>query len=157
MAVGLVFVAPFFFPRVTGPPQDGSTDDGLRVIHADNDPDRSRHGLRLSQIVARSHRETPGTTELVAIEFSLENVGEQPLTFSETFVAARDPSGGNRDFGYSHQGLTLAPGETVRVKADTVVDAAGPWRFWPCYIIADGEADEDSYCPERCFAVRVQE
>lgn len=159
MAIGLIFVGVFFYDRMTGAPRENGGNGELRVIHADDQPDRSRHGLRLTQLTARSDREAPRVDSLIAIEFALQNVSEEPITFSETFVAARSPSEENRDFGYSHQGLTLAPNETIRVKANLIVDAAGNWAFWPCYILADGGTDEENYCPARwrSFPVRVVE
>jgi hypothetical protein len=162
LVVGLAFIGPFLYAGVVrgpAPPERAADADGASVIYADNEPDRSRHGLMLTQLVVRAPNAPPRVGDAITVEFALKNVGAQPITFSESFVAARSPADENRDFGYGHQGLALALNETVKVKANLIVDAAGAWSFWPCYILADGSDDEDAYCPDRwrAFSVTVVE
>lgn len=162
LIVGLLFVAPFFYTRIiqSPPSPDASDAQGtLATVYADDEPDLSRHDLKLTKLIARAPHDPPRVNDRLSIEFALRNVAEQPIAFSETFVAARSPTEENRDFGYSHQGLKLEPNQAISIKANIIVNAAGSWVFWPCYIISNGSDDEESYCPARwrSFPLRVVE
>jgi len=161
LILGLAFVGPYLYGRFVPAPEDtpGPVDAGTgAIIYSDTGPDYSRHDLELVRIVARSEHDPPRVGDRIAIEFGLQNVGDRMVTFSQTFVGARRPSEENRDFGYSHQGLSLEPNQSVTVKANMIVETAGTWTFWPCYILANGSEDEESYCPTRwrAFPVRVE-
>jgi hypothetical protein len=84
--------------------------------------------------------------------FSLKNVGDKPVSFVDTFIAARDPRDANNDFAEENHGRNVAPGEVVEISGTTVVNVRGAWKFWPCYELPRG-----SDCPDewRSFQVFV--
>lgn len=164
LLIGLAFVAPFFYARLAEPPGPGGGEAGAPagpgvLLHGDDEPDRSRHGLRLTRVSARAARQPVRVGDTVRVSFSLQNASGARLVLDQTFVAARDPAEANKDFGHAHEGLALAANETVTSKAEIVVNSAGPWRFWPCYVLQNGVEDEAAYCPTRwrAFVVSVAE
>lgn len=162
LVIGLAFVFPFFRTALDGTDggDHGRPDPEAPVrLHTDDDPAPSRHGLELTHLAAEAARQPVRVGDAVTVRFRLKNAGAEEITFEETFVAARDPTDGWADFGGSNEGLTLHAGQNATVKAQKTVDSPGNWRFWPCYIVANGSDDEEAYCPGRwrAFVVRVLE
>jgi hypothetical protein len=129
---------------------DSSTSSGGVTLFEDQATYRSEHGIELSGLRAIGQDDPPTVGDRIMIEFSLENVGTDALTFEETFVAARTPDDGDRDFGHENEGRVFDPGSVVEIRHSINVDAAGTWRFWPCYILTTGE-----FCPDEWEAFPV--
>ena len=153
-----IFVMPFFLERQQTEPQN-NTLTKAQILHEYQGSSISNHKLKLTSLVAKSRRIPPKVNDLFTIEFTLKNVGDVPIRFDETFVAARNPQEFNKDFGHSNQGKTLAPSEGISVRVEEVLNAAGNWRFWPCYTLIIPEvSEEETYCPSRweSFIVEVK-
>ena len=105
--------------------------------------------------MATGERTKPDIGDRIDIDFSLRNVGPEPVTFDDTFIAARNPDGGNEDFGYENEGKVLPPGDVLEISRSLVVDAPGVWEFWPCYDLP--ARPEPISCPDewRSFEVLV--
>jgi len=114
-------------------------------IYSDTEPHVSPDEIELSRLLATGELTEPEVGDRIEIEFSLKNVGSEPVTLEETFIAARDPDDGDEDFGYENEGQVFAPGDVLEISRSVVVDAPGTWKFWPCYSLSAPEPD----CPER--------
>ncbi|MFH1780170.1 MAG: C25 family cysteine peptidase [Candidatus Micrarchaeota archaeon] len=75
--------------------------------------------------------------DFIDVSFSLKNLGQTPITFADkgVFVAARDSKQGDASFGFTSQGKTIKPSETVLLQASRKLDSQGAWSFWPSYEI----------------------
>jgi hypothetical protein len=129
-----------------------STPSGQATLFEDQTSYRSAHGIELSGLRAVGQHDPATVGDRITIEFSLENVGTDSLTFEETFVAARSPDDDYKDFGYDNVDRVFDPGSVVEIRHSIDVDAAGTWRFWPCYSLTTGE------CPDewQAFPVEVE-
>lgn len=167
LVTGMVLVLPFVLsvPRSDGdgaepaeqPPgapsaAPGSVPPGETVVHAKPEGVASPAGIEVSAVLATAEREPVAVGDQLRVQYSLRNVGADPVTFDNTFVGARSPGSSNRDFGEDNAGLVVAPGDGVQISATTVLDAAGTWRIWPCYGL---RADEVDYCPDEWQAFEV--
>ena len=123
-------------------------------IHSDTEPYVSKDEIELSGLRATSEHTDPEVGDQIEINFSLKNVGSESVTFGETFIGARDPDDGHKDFGSENADKKLAPGKALEVSRSIDVNAPGSWKFWPCYNLS---APEPSECPDdwRSFEVRV--
>lgn len=72
----------------------------------------------------------PGTS--VKAVYSLKNVGTSSITLNYIFVAARDASGANHDFGYVYN-VVIAPGSTYAYDTTVNFGSGGTWTLWPAY------------------------
>ncbi|TVR96877.1 MAG: hypothetical protein EA406_10980 [Rhodospirillales bacterium] len=161
LLVGLVLVAPFFL-KLLG--VIGSEDGGFRLdeqkagppvgLHADAGPAVSRHGLTMTDLIVEAPQHRLRVGDGLTFAFKLRNTDQRPFTFVEIFVGARGPAMENRDFGWSHEGLTLAPDAVIEYKTGMIPDVPGVWTFWACYAVA-GETGENEYCPDRWRAFQV--
>ena len=126
------------------------------VVHQDAAAYVSPHGIEVSGLVATGRHDPPTVGDRITIQFSLTNIGTSPLTFEQTFVGVRDPEDNNKDFGEENIGAVFEPGSVVNVKQSILVNAAGTWEFWPCYIL--GIDGEETHCPDewRAFEVLVR-
>jgi len=129
---------------------ESSTPSGQITLFEDQASYRSAHGIEFSGLRAIGQHDPATVGDRITIEFSLENVGTDSLTFEETFVAARSPDDGDRDFGYENEGRVFDPGSVVEIRHSIDVDAAGIWRFWPCYSLTIGD------CPDEWEAFPVE-
>jgi len=169
---GVLFAVPFVLSRsgsdsdvgraAAGAPAGGqgavagAAAGGPVTIYADDQPETSPHSIRLLEVEATSDRREPTVSDRVTVTFSIENVAEVPFELGSTFVGARGPGDDWRDFGEGNVSHVLEPGEKLTVRSSTLVDAAGTWKFWPCYAFEhDGVED---YCPNewKRFEVAVQ-
>jgi hypothetical protein len=121
--------------------------------------DRSPDDIEVSDVSATADHDPPVIGDDINVDFSLKNVGPDPVTFVETFIGARgpDPGDSNEDFGHANSGKVLDSGETVEISGTIVFDVSGVWTFFPCYSLPP-EA-EDNFCPSewRSFQVLVEQ
>nr|BFE42523.1 hypothetical protein GCM10017547_04160 [Pseudarthrobacter oxydans] len=78
------------------------------------------------------------------MSYALTNTTDQRLQLDYTFVGVRDPAGDNKDAEDMNEGRALAPGETVTAQGRVLLNTAGGWAMWPCYVLAG-----DLFCPDR--------
>jgi hypothetical protein len=129
-----------------------SSPPGESEIYGDTKNSVSADAIELSNLHATSQRRPPIIRDRIRIGFSLKNVGDKPVTFVDTFIAARDPGGANKDFAEENDGRKVAPGEVVEISGVTVLDVRGVWKFWPCYELPRGDNCPDEW---RSFQVHV--
>jgi TIR domain len=124
------------------------------ALYSDDAGHVSPAGIEVSNLEASADDTPPKLGEDIQVAFSFKNVGSRPVTFAETFVGARDPNGGNKDFANENQGVVLKPGEALDVNRTRALDAGGTWEFWPCYTLRTGSPKP---CPDewRSFQVSV--
>jgi hypothetical protein len=129
-----------------------STSSGQITLFEDQASYRSEHGIELSGLRAVGQHDPATVGDRITIEFSLENVGTDSLTFEETFVAARSPDDDYKDFGYENEDRVFDPGSVMEIRHSIDVDTAGTWTFWPCYSLTTGD------CPDEweAFGVEVE-
>lgn len=92
--------------------------------------DTSPHGVKLTYWEVRYPRNPVGGSVLEMEWVWQANSGSLPLQLA--FVGARNPSGANKDFGYSSYTLTTTPvtnGRTYTLPSGS----PGTWQFWPAY------------------------
>lgn len=158
MGLGLVFIS--FFPPVlppTPPPTPPPITDN--IIYSDSEVDTTIHNIKFIQLTATCVNDPPQVNDRITIEFTLQNIDENPIKLSYTFFAARNPFGENKDFGDSNQDKTIQPQEIIKTKASIIVDNKGIWKFGPCYSLGIHEInDEEILCPSewRRFQILVK-
>ncbi|GKV74642.1 toll/interleukin-1 receptor domain-containing protein [Pseudarthrobacter sp. NCCP-2145] len=125
------------------PVQAGGGGGGIDV---DGSTVTSEDGLQLSGLQATSRRdpESPRVGDTVTVSYALTNTTDQRLQLEYTFVGVRDPAGDNKDAEDMNEGRALAPGETVTAQGRVLLNAAGGWAMWPCYVLSG-----DRFCPDR--------
>jgi len=121
-----------------------STPSGEITLFHDPLEYSSPEGIEVSALRAVGQHDPATVGDRITIEFALENVGSDPLTFEYTFVAARTPDDAEKDFGYE-KGRVLDPGSAVEIRHSIQVDEAGTWRFFPCYFLTTGESCPDQW------------
>lgn len=154
--LGLIFCILYFKPSPPPPPPPPSPNG--EIIHIDKEPDVTIHNVKLIEVLAKSPHKPPRINDRVIIEFTLQNVSNNPIKILETFVAARNPSQENQDFGYSNENKTIQPKEIIKTKAYKIVDVPGTWQFGPCYALDMlVVSEEENLCPSewRRFPVQV--
>ena len=75
---------------------------------------------------------SPAPGQAVEASFSVENVGDQPVSVRYVLVGARDPGGANVDFPTSPP-ITLRPGERYAYRQPRAFSRLGPHTAWPAY------------------------
>ncbi|MET3773173.1 toll/interleukin-1 receptor domain-containing protein [Arthrobacter nitrophenolicus] len=115
-------------------------------IEVDSSPVTSEDGLRLTGLQAASRRdpESPRVGDTVTVSYALTNTTDQRLELEYTFVGVRDPADDHRDTEDMNEGKVLQPGETVNAQGRVLIDSAGSWTIWPCYVLAG-----ERFCPDR--------
>lgn len=129
----------------TGSP---SVDAGAVVLWEDPDPSVAENdGIEVSGLRATGDQEPPNVDDQIEIEYTLRNVGSNPVTFNFTFTGVRGPGDRWADTGEDNNGATVQPGEALSISHPILLDAAGAWMIWPCYQVrtADGSPSE---CPD---------
>lgn len=112
-------------------------------LHSFPGPDTSPDGLTLSDLSVEGPREL-GQGDVLTFFFVLRNSPDNPsVTFTSKgmFVAAVDPEGNDRSFGFMYPGETLRPGQSLIFYGDFMPNVAGAWKFWPSYEIIAGELE----------------
>ena len=104
---------------------------------------RTNHGIELASFKLEVPPQ-PKLGDMAKISFTLKNVGEHTVVFSQRFgicVGARhlDQSGraDNRDFAHFFKGAVLKPGESLTHRAQQVLDTPGTWWFWAAFHAMD--------------------
>jgi hypothetical protein len=69
------------------------------------------------------------------VTYSLKNVGASSIVLGYAFVAARDASGVNRDFG-NQNGITIGAQQTYSFTASYTPQSSGEWTLWPAYYVS---------------------
>lgn len=95
----------------------------------------------------------------VTVEFSLQNLAEEPLRLEYAFVGIRSPSGKHKDECCFDEGHVLVSDGTLDVRARVTLDTEGVWKLWPCYaLMPEGAVDdeEQTYCPDEWQAFHVE-
>jgi TIR domain len=115
-------------------------------IEVDSTPVTSPDGIRLTGLKAASRRDPdpPSVGDTVTVSYSLTNATDQRLQLEYTFVGVRNPAGEHRDTEDMNEGRALAPGETVNAQGRVLLDSAGKWELWPCYVLSG-----DRFCPDK--------
>ncbi|HEY9355602.1 MAG TPA: toll/interleukin-1 receptor domain-containing protein [Arthrobacter sp.] len=115
-------------------------------IDVDGSPVTSGDGLRLTGLQAASRRDpdSPRVGDTVTVSYALTNTTDKPLQLEYTFVGARDPAGEHHDAEDMNEGRTLAPGETVNAQGRVLLNSAGAWEMWPCYVLTG-----ERFCPDK--------
>ena len=159
--LGLVFCGLFFiitvYPNVTKSIEHHDNNKNIKIFE-DKEPDVTSDNIKLIEILAKSPHSPPIVNDRLIIEFTLQNVGKNPIRILGTFVVARNPSGENKDFGDSNQNKTIQPQEIIKTKAYKIVDAPGTWQFGPCYgLDLPVIHEEENLCPSewRRFPIQV--
>jgi TIR domain len=132
-------------PSSTATPTDGqgATEAG-GGIDVDSTPVTSPDEIRLTDLKAASGSDPASVGDTVTVSYSLTNVGDEPIQLEYTFVGVRNPEGENRDTEDMNEGRVLAPGETVNAQGRRLLDGAGSWEFWPCYVLSG-----ERFCPDK--------
>lgn len=135
-------------PQPSPPSAPGET----AVLYEDDGSYGSPEEIEVSGLLVTGEHEPATRGDQIRIEFSLANVGSDPITLGDTFIAVRDPAGNNEDFGEANEGKMFAPGEVITVNRSIRPDASGTWEFWPCYTVGD------MLCPDewQAFSIEVR-
>jgi hypothetical protein len=161
LVVGVVLVVPFVLSAAhsgagsasaAAPPRpDSPIASGEVVIYTDPASAVSEHEIQASDLLATGEHKPVRVGDRIRIQFSLKNVGVNPVTLQETFIGARNPDRTNKDFGEDNVGRVFAPGDVMEISRTIVLDARGTWTFWPCYNLRTG----DAYCPDEWQGFQV--
>ncbi len=120
----------------------GSSESGGE-LYSDSEAHVSPEGIEVSDLRATADHDPAEVGDEIQVDFSLKNVGSEPVRFDETFVGTRDPSGAHEDFANENQGEVLDPDEVLEISRTRVLDAPGTWEFWPCYTLPRGECPDE--------------
>jgi hypothetical protein len=112
-------------------------------LHSDSEENVSPDGLEVSDLLATADHDPPQVGDEIRVEFSLKNVGPNPIRFAETFIGARNPRGENVDFAQENQGEVLDPEAAMEIDGARVLDAPGTWEVWPCYSLPRGGCPDE--------------
>lgn len=115
-------------------------------IDVDRTPVTSEDGLQLTDLQAATRRDPdpPRVGDTVTVSYALTNATDKPLQLEYTFVGARDAAGEHHDAEDMNEGKTLAPGETVNAQGRVLLNSAGAWEMWPCYVLTG-----ERFCPDK--------
>lgn len=115
-------------------------------IDVDDSSVTSKDGLQLTGLKAtsRSDPASPRVGDTVTVSYTLTNATDEPLQLEYTFVGARDAAGEHHDAEDMNEGKVLAPGETVNAQGRVLINSAGTWEMWPCYVLTG-----ERFCPDK--------
>jgi TIR domain len=136
-------------PNATPTDGQGATEAG-GGIDVDSTPVTSPDDIRLTGLKAASGSVPASVGDTVTVSYSLTNAGDEPIRLEYTFVGVRNPAGENRDTEDMNEGRSLAPGETVNAQGRRLLDGAGAWEFWPCYVLSG-----ERFCPDKWQSFEV--
>lgn len=106
--------------------------------------------MEVSGLTATGPLEPVPVDDFIKVSYTLTNRGSTPVSFVEVFTGTEPPEGvdeGPFDAGHDHQGIVLAPGESLPVEHQVHLYGAGTWTIWPCYEL-ENPADEANNCPD---------
>lgn len=115
-------------------------------IDVDGSSVTSGDGLELTglQATSRSDPASPRVGDTVTVSYALTNATDEPLQLEYTFVGARNGEGEHHDAEDMNEGKVLEPGETVNAQGRVLIDSAGTWEIWPCYVLTG-----ERFCPDK--------
>jgi hypothetical protein len=123
---------------------------GASGIEVDSEPETTGDQVRLTELAASVRNDPPRVGDTITVSYSLTNVGLERLQLESTFVGARDPGNKHADAEEVNEGRAVQPGETIQAQGKVVLDKAGRWTLWPCYVLVG-----DRYCPDKWKAFSV--
>jgi hypothetical protein len=156
---GLLLLLPFVLTVVNGQTEKGArSSSGLTPpreqrtggIEIDTEPDTTPDGIRITGLAVTVRNDPPRVGDTVTVDYSLTNVGSQPIRMDSTFVGARDPADENRDSEDENENRVLGPGETIEAGGRVFLNGAGTWLIFPCYLLSG-----ERYCPDEWKAFNV--
>ena len=106
-------------------------------------PDTSPDGLTLYDLSVEGPREI-SQGDMLTFFFILRNSPDNPsITFTSKglFVAAIDPEGKDRSFGFMYSGETIGSGQSLIFYGEFFPNLSGAWKFWPSYEIQTVEME----------------
>jgi hypothetical protein len=132
--LGMIFcglsVADFPQPPPPPPPRG-------QFVYEDKNQDTNSHQLKFLTLTAKSKNNPPQVGDQLTVEFTLQNVSDQPIKILGTYVTAYDPSEQNKDFGFSSRNILLLPQEIITTKGSMIVSVPGTWELGPHYAIGE--------------------
>ena len=133
-------------PNANSADRQAPAQAGSGGIDVDRSPVTSGDGLRLTDLQATTRRDPdpPRVGDTVTVSYALTNTTGQPLQLEYTFVGARDASNEHHDAEDMNEGKTIAPGETVTAQGRVLLNSAGAWEIWPCYVLTG-----ERFCPDK--------
>ncbi|HEY2764052.1 MAG TPA: hypothetical protein VGJ13_08590 [Pseudonocardiaceae bacterium] len=112
-------------------------------IEIDTEPATTDDQIRLMGLAASVRNDPPRVGDTITVNYSLTNIGNQPIQMEYTFVGARNPADENRDSEDTNEGKVLEPGATIQTEGRIFLSGAGTWKLWPCYALPGGR-----FCPD---------
>jgi len=112
-------------------------------LHSYLGPDTSPEGLTLTDLSVEGPRELSQGDRLTFF-FILSNDPDNPpieLSDKELYVAAVDPEGNERSFGFMYPMETIGPSQSLIFYGEFFPNLAGSWKFWPSYEVRVGEEE----------------
>jgi len=112
-------------------------------LHLSPGPETSPDGLTITDLSV----EGPGNIsqgDKLTFFFVIRNSPDNPsieLTNKGLFIAAIDPEGKDRSFGFMYSGETIGSGQSLIFYGEFYPNRAGAWKFWPSYEIQTGELE----------------
>jgi hypothetical protein len=115
-------------------------------IDVNSAPVTSEDGIQLTGLQAASRRDPdpPRVGDTITVSYALTNTTDQPLQLEYTFVGARDAAGEHHDAEDMNEGKALEPGETINAQGRVLLNSAGKWEMWPCYVLTG-----ERFCPDK--------
>ena len=112
-------------------------------LHSHPGPDTSPDGLTLTDLSVEGPREL-GQGDRLTFFFILSNHPDNPpieLSNKGLYVAAIDPEGNDKSFGFTYPRETIGPGQSLIFYGEFFPNLAGAWKFWPSYEVQVGEEE----------------
>jgi len=112
-------------------------------LHSYLGPDTSPEGLTLTDLSVEGPREL-GQGDRLTFFFILSNHPDNPpieLSDKGLYVAAVDPEGNDRSFGFMYPGETIGSSQSLIFYGEFFPNLAGSWKFWPSYEVRVGEEE----------------
>lgn len=167
--VGVIFIFYAFLMSPTStnlPPRDprlppSSGSPAMPILHEEDQPYESNRGdgIEVSKLIARGEHEPLQLDDLITVQYTLQNIGEIPITLEYIFVGGLDPEKDKYNLpglGEFEVNETLQPGEEYSFEKSSTLPETGVWTLFPCYRTA-GAPPLEGYCPDlwRSFPVKV--
>jgi hypothetical protein len=145
---------PFRWHEIVIETSEGQTGGStLKTLGQCRDSKGSQDGLSLKSFEVMGPNKPARNGVRIVVKYRLNNNSGRELTFKPhgVFVGARWNSttdANNRDFGHQQKGAKISsrPSDnSIVLEAETTLNAAGTWRFWPAYMV-DGHWGPFRWC-----------
>lgn len=112
-------------------------------LHSYLGPDTNSDGFTLSDLSVEGPSEVSQGSRLTFFFTLMNSPDNPPMTFTSKgiFVAAIDPGGNDRSFGFMYPGETIQSGQSLIFYGEYTPTVAGAWKFWPSYEVQIGETE----------------